>query len=613
MSCLGGACAEPAYVIVSVRAGPAVGSDATSLRIVTINEEDSAAVFDAVFTVGEGEGELPPLHDSEARFTLLPAEDHPRFHLRVDLLDAAGDVLASASADGEFPSEGGEELNLAIGDACRHIRCDPGETCVEGGGENGVAECVSSCLGLLPIGTGAESRPVECECTGRPDGSPCATGRCWQQRCCDGCGSAEGGCVALGDMDGESCGWGGRECSSCGCGDACGAEGQCVVREPAGLLDVGDEHSCARTNSTSGAAERVFCWGQNENYELSDGSTEARLQPVLAWEDPPDGLAALAVGDDATCAVSQLGRISCWGLDDQSGLPFVEGDQQEPFESADPANTGFTRSLAMGTRHGCITKTVDGDVRLHCWGSNWVGQFGLGDEQLAPVPVEVPLPPGNTNAIAADRRNTCAIIEGKLYCMGQNGQGQVGVRYTTSTAIERLPVAAFEGTSFADYSWTAIGIHGQGCGIDNHGAHHCWGNQPAVSQGLCSGGSDCLAFSGVPYSVDGPPAAEIAVGFHHCIISDAGGLYCYGDPELNGVQRTRVGSPDRVGPLGWKWHEVRVGLNSSCALREDGTVWCWGRYTSGQVGERPPGAGASTSAPVRMCFRADAQPEGSIP
>ncbi len=55
-----------------------------------------------------------------------------------------------------------------------------------------------------------------------------------------------------------------------------------------------------------------------------------------------------------------------------------------------------------------------------------------------------------------------------------------------------------------------------------------------------------------------------------------------GAAVLNQLAPTLVSAtPGNTSP----WKEVVAGLNHTCALREDGTLWCWGRNALGQLGD----------------------------
>lgn len=57
----------------------------------------------------------------------------------------------------------------------------------------------------------------------------------------------------------------------------------------------------------------VYCWGSNGEGALGGGTTSTRLVPV-----PVAGLgpvAALAAGEQQSCALAVTGEVRCWGRD----------------------------------------------------------------------------------------------------------------------------------------------------------------------------------------------------------------------------------------------------------------------------------------------------------
>ncbi|HUG40844.1 MAG TPA: hypothetical protein VMM12_10175 [Longimicrobiales bacterium] len=100
------------------------------------------------------------------------------------------------------------------------------------------------------------------------------------------------------------------------------------------------------------------------------------------------------------------------------------------------------------------------------------------------------------------------------------------------------------------------------------------------------------------------PLAEtmtrVAVGDRHtCALSDAGGVWCWGDGAAGQLgtgatvseARPRLVAGERV------FIDLAAGGAHTCALADDGAAYCWGDNARGQVGA---GAGAVVPAPVAV-------------
>ena len=69
----------------------------------------------------------------------------------------------------------------------------------------------------------------------------------------------------------------------------------------------GDYHTCGVT-----AAGAAYCWGNNGDGELGDGTTTSRSTPGLVAADV-NFAAVSAAGQDHTCGLTAAGAAYCWG------------------------------------------------------------------------------------------------------------------------------------------------------------------------------------------------------------------------------------------------------------------------------------------------------------
>jgi len=251
--------------------------------------------------------------------------------------------------------------------------------------------------------------------------------------------------------------------------------------------------------------------------------------------------------------------------------------------------------VVAGSDHSCALR---GDGAAFCWGSNWVGQLGLGytDRRANPYPVEIR--EHRFTALAAGGVHTCGLtIDGATYCWGDNRSGQVGQAGTDAvmspTRVADVPALV---------ALTAGWFHS--CGLTNSGEMYCWGDN---SFGQLGRGTD--RSSAVPIYASNHKPEKVAGPLHFTSISAspsatstcgvaAGVVYCWGE-SLDGVLGRQVqlqcriiaaneysGEPEEFSvpcssapvPVSTRADATTVMLEryGACAVLTTAELECWG-------------------------------------
>ncbi|HET9976815.1 MAG TPA: hypothetical protein VFQ20_05215 [Burkholderiaceae bacterium] len=273
-------------------------------------------------------------------------------------------------------------------------------------------------------------------------------------------------------------------------------------------VDAGGSHSCA-----IGTDGRGFCWGNNSNGQIGDGSGVGP-QPVPKAIAGNLSFKEISAGVFGTCATTTTGMF-CWGNITNTAAP-----------ARLSANTDF-RSPAVGEQHACMIHEL-WNINLHeayCFGNNQLQQTGVSPALWSgPVPFAFTTSLGrDTFTVSASNSFTCGDKgNGQVHCMGDNGWGQLGAGDFVTT-FQARPVG---GGTLALRGVSAGWIHA--CALDAGNRAHCWGNG---NNGQLGQGRNVTTVSPNPLPVvGGRTYRAIAAGSRHtCAIGTDNRIYCWGD------------------------------------------------------------------------------------
>lgn len=203
----------------------------------------------------------------------------------------------------------------------------------------------------------------------------------------------------------------------------------------------------------TGSGPRAYCWGQNTDGQLGDGTTTMRTTPVRV--DTSGVLSGKSVTDisiaaaEATgleghaCAVAS-GALYCWG----TGINGALGNNTTTDSTVPVAvytsgvlSAKTALEVNVGVWHTCATaKDAANAVGVYCWGQNASGQLGNNTTTNSSVPVAVSVLAGGLQGhtitgLKGGGNRGCVIADQTTYCWGLNYIGQLGDGTTTTRTV----------------------------------------------------------------------------------------------------------------------------------------------------------------------------------
>ncbi|MEO0813708.1 MAG: hypothetical protein AAFY60_12650, partial [Myxococcota bacterium] len=364
------------------------------------------------------------------------------------------------------------------------------------------------------------------------------------------------------------------------------------------LTGISDVHAAEDTSCARLTGGEVLCWGDNDTFQLGDGTSDDRPSPgPVCLSGTSDGLVCqggAALNDSASlfsgeeegfCVIRTDETALCWGY-------FSDG----PGDGIDESSRNSLRQI-------CRT------------GSHEAGTAGCLDGAT-------PSPMTEIKTMSLGRTQTCLAVGdvGETLCSGFGGYGlgRNSFDFDDTFLPEKVCIAG-SGPDCTALSATSLG-HGDnaGCAISPDGIVRCWGDDSASTLGfgnpstipyprpICEQGigTECMPLSGVQ---------QVAKTYlSGCALLDDGEVRCWGaaDYGVLGNGHDRITAPvlelenqrlcasgiwngtacnngaESTPPLG-DFAQLSAGFRFLCGLTNSGTVYCWGENDDGQVGIPP--------------------------
>jgi alpha-tubulin suppressor-like RCC1 family protein len=183
------------------------------------------------------------------------------------------------------------------------------------------------------------------------------------------------------------------------------------------------------------------------------------------------------------------------------------------------------------------------------------------------------------------------------------GEGTATITATAGGKNAGAVVSVVASVTFA--SVAAGGAHT--CALTAAGAAYCWGRGEWGQLGipaptiLCRTDAGLRQCSKVPVAVTGGLTFEQLAGggAHTCGLTSDGSAYCWGDNSAGQLGDNSTTAHDSPVPLATeaRFASIDAGATHTCALTSDGTAYCWGNNNVGQLGD---GTTTSRSVPVAV-------------
>lgn len=351
-------------------------------------------------------------------------------------------------------------------------------------------------------------------------------------------------------------------------------------------IEAGVFYSCALKKDRT-----VWCWGENTDGQLGDGTTEHRTVPI-----PVKGITdvtAIALGAGHTIALKSDGTVWAWGYNADGQLG--DGTTTNSMIPQQVKDLSGIILVAAGSLHSLALRN---DGTVWGWGQNKYGQLGDGTTINSARPLRVT---GISDVVALSPGMNLTVVlknDGSVWAWG--AAVELYDEESRISSIMNLTYDGFTPTKVKGLSSViAVGTSDETIALKKDGTVWALDNYHYVFQTVSEKSTPVIS---APVQVKGLSgiilvAAELG---HTLALKSDGTVWAWGTNivgQLGDGTTNKRTTPAQVIGL-FDVVSVKTGRGHSLALKKDGTVWSWGHNHLGQLGDGTT-TQRNTPVPVR--------------
>ena len=324
---------------------------------------------------------------------------------------------------------------------------------------------------------------------------------------------------------------------------------------------------CGKTNSGD-----VDCWSHKA--EFNGDGTRGSAVSMSGWSGDVNISSPLEANGFILTTDGKLWSFGIYSSSVTASRALGHENPVTGFNNVEEIQGGWSserRPICIAGDHTEACVILDNN-ELWCWGGNVYGELGNGTKTYSHAPVKGA--DGAIHVLAAGSVTCYVDAAEEVYCTGQGNNGQMGdganSDNTTYNKVSGLTdVHSLTATGFKDTKTV--------CALKNDGTVWCWGQD---TYGLLGNGNP-IANSNVPVQVSGLTSITKiqATNENFCALKSDGTVWCWGrgNTGKNGDGATSDNSIPAQVTLPDTVKELDSGIDHVCTLLNNNKIYCWGK------------------------------------